>query len=321
MRSGRLYEEVAVSENPSQHDDVAGADDLTRIGGIGSKIAERLYAAGILTYADLASRSADEIIKLLSDVSGLSTARLESWRDQARDLAAADATAAQAAPQIPADAPGNGQRYESFLVRVLLNEDGSIRRTTAQHIRTGAERHWPGLEREALPDFIETAIASATSSATVSTEPPPGQARQAEAAVTRPGEPQAAPEQDTPAETRHARRVSSAVVSVERTPLRAAEPFTMTITIDLADPASRADRLAYNAVVVARPLTGGPKRTVAQSEGLIATTSSTISIDAAGLPPGAYRLDGAVSLREPGGDRPVDLAALAEGLLVQVLPG
>src|SRR5712672_4473475 len=59
----------------------AGADDLTRIGGIGSKIADRLYAAGILTYADLASRSADELSKLLSDVSGLSAGRLDNWRD------------------------------------------------------------------------------------------------------------------------------------------------------------------------------------------------------------------------------------------------
>jgi hypothetical protein len=38
------------------------------------------------------------------------------------------------------------------------------------------------------------------------------------------------------------------------------------------------------------------------------------------LSPGAYRLDGAVSLREPGADRTVDLAGIAEGLLVQVLP-
>ena len=42
---------------------------------------------------------------------------------------------------------------------------------------------------------------------------------------------------------------------------------------------------------------------------------------AAGLSPGAYRLDGAVSLREPGANRAVDLAGMAEGLLVQVLPG
>jgi hypothetical protein len=309
-----------MSHNLGHGGDVAGADDLTRIGGIGSKIAEKLNMAGIRSYADLASRSAEDIVKLLPDVSGLSAARLDSWRDQARELAATTSAMAAEASEIQAGEPSNGQHYESFVIRVLINEDGSIRRTTAQHIRTGAQHHWRGLEREALPDFIETTIASATPSAKTSTEPPPDQVRQAEAAVTRPGEPQPVLEHGASAEARGPHRVSSAVVSVERTPLRAAEPFTMTITIDLADPARHTDRLAYRTVVVARPLTGGPRRTVAQSEGLIATTASTISIDAAGLPPGAYRLDGAVSLREPGSDRPVDLAALAEGLLVQVLP-
>jgi hypothetical protein len=312
---------VTVSYNPGHDDEVAGADDLTRISGIGSKTAEKLNAAGIQTYADLASRSAEDIVKLLSDVTGLSAARLDSWRDQARELAATTSATTAEAPEIPAGAPDNGQHYESFVIRVLLNEDGSIRRTTAEHIRSGARRHWPGLEREALPDFIETAIASATPSAKASAELAPDQARQAEAAVTHPGEPQPAPEHGAPAQVHRAGRASSAVVSVERTSLRAAEPFTMTIAIDLADPASYADRLAYSAVVVARPLTGGPKRTIAQSDGLIAAASPTVSIDAAGLPPGAYRLEGAVSLREPGSDRPVDLAALAEGLLVQVLPG
>ena len=102
--------------------------------------------------------------------------------------------------------------------------------------------------------------------------------------------------------------------------LRAAEPFTMTMTIDLAEPASHADRLVYSAVIVARPMAGGPKLTVAESDGLLATTSPAITIYGAGLPPGAYRLDGAVSLREPGRNQPMHLAALAEGLLVQVLP-
>jgi helix-hairpin-helix protein len=188
-----------VPENPRHHDDdVAGADDLTRIGGIGSKIASRLYAAGILTYADLASRSAHEISKLLPDVPGLSAGRLDSWRDQARELAA---------------------------------------------------------------------------------------------------------------------------LTVEPVMLRAAEPFTMTMTIELPESASHGDRLAYSAVIAARPMAGGPKRTVAESDGLLATASPTITVYGAGLPSGAYRLDGAVSLREPGRDHPVHLAALAEGLLVQVLPG
>ena len=92
------------------------------------------------------------------------------------------------------------------------------------------------------------------------------------------------------------------------------------MTIELAEPASLADRFAYSAVVVAMPLTGGgPKQTVAKSDGLLATKSPTITIGATGLSPGAYRLDGAVSLHEPGTDRSMDLAGIAEGLLVQVL--
>ena len=286
-----------MTDNPSHRDDVAEGDDLTRISGIGSRIAERLYTAGIATYADLASRSADDIAKLLPEVSGLSTARLDGWRDRARELAAVASVAgprAQAVPEDPAEALSNGQHYESFLVRVLLNVDGSVRRVTAQHITTGgAERHWPGLERDALADFITAALS-------VPVPPSSDQARSA------------GPEDHG---------TSSAVLSTECTMLRAAEPFTMTVTIELAAPASRAERLAYSAVIVARPMAGGPKRTLAQAEGLLATALPTVIIDAAGLPPGAYRLDGAVSLREPGSEHPVDLAAIAEGLLVQVLPG
>lgn len=331
-----------MSQNPSQDDALTETDDLTRIGGIGSKIAERLNAAGIWSLTELASRSADDIAKLLPDVTGLSAAKIDGWRDQASQLTAeapADSAAAVAPekaapgsavpetsasmPQIPAGAPRDGQHYESFLIRVLLNADGSIRRTTAQHVRTGEERHWPGLQREALPEFIETAISTSALPATVEQH----QAHQVEvtsetASLEVPlgsGESRPVTMSAVPVQIRRQEPVSSAVLSIKRTVLRAAEPFTMTMTVNMAE-TSHADRFAYSAVIVARPMAGGPKQTVAQADGLLATTSSAIRIDAAGLPPGAYRLDGAVSLREPGSDHPVDLAALAEGLLVQVLP-
>jgi predicted flap endonuclease-1-like 5' DNA nuclease len=316
------YEEVAVPDNPRHHDDVAGADDLTRIGGIGSKIADRLYAAGILTYADLASRSADEISKLLTDVSGLSAGRLDSWRDQARELAAeaAQAAPASSAAEVPHGAASDGQHYESFLVRVLLNEDGSVRRTMAQHIRTGAERHWPGLERQALPEFIETAIGSAAPSSTAAaTESSSDRAQQANATHDAPTAP--VPVHSALAWPGPVGLVSPAALTVEPAMLRAADPFTMTMIIELPELASHGDRLAYSAVIVARPMAGGPKRTVAESDGLLATASPTITVYGAGLPSGAYWLDGAVSLREPGRDHPMHLAVLAEGLPVQVLPG
>jgi helix-hairpin-helix protein len=315
-----------VSGNLRHRDAVTGTDDLTRIEAIGPRRAERLNAAGIRSYAGLASCSRDEIAAVLPDVS---PAKIDAWRDEARQLALASSTrqapgapaapdtlAGPEAPAGPGESAGDGQRYESILVRILLNEDGSVRRVTAQHIRTGAERHWPTLEREALPDFIEAAIAASARPAKPPTEAPAERARNGQAAPARLAEPHRAP-----AGARRAHTESSAVLSVERTPLRAAEPFTLTMAIELAEPASHADRLAYSAVVVAVPLTGGRKQTVAKADGVLATTASTISIAAAGLSPGAYRLDGAVSLREPGANRPVDLAGIAEGLLVQVLPG
>ena len=234
-----------MSGNLGQRDDVTGADDLTRddltrIEGIGRRRAERLNAAGICSYAGLASRSRDEIGAVLPDIG---PAKIDAWRDEARELAHAKAT------RTAGDAPAaNGQ-------------------PTAD---------------------VRSASAGAHAD---------------------------------PAGAQHERPAPSAVLSVGQAPLRAAEPFTLTMAIELAGPVSHADRLAYSAVVVAMPLTGGPKRTVARSDGILATTSSTISIDAAGLSPGVYRLDGAISLREPGAGRPVDLAGIAEGLLVQVLPG
>lgn len=299
-----------MSGDLGQRDDVTGTDDLTRIGGIGPRRAERLKEAGIGTYASLAASSVDDIAKVLPDVG---PAKIDVWRDKARELAPGAPT-----PAVPGPTAGNGQRYESILVRILLNEDGSVRRMTARHVRTGTERHWPTLDHEALPGFIETAIAAPAPSAGAAA--PAGQAGHAGAARPRLEGLRRDEADEARGSAGGVRPASSAVLSVIRTPLRAAEPFTMTMTIELAEPARHADRLAYSAVVVAVPLTGGPKQTVARSDGVLATTSSAISIEAAGLPPGAYRLDGAVSLREPAADRQMDLAGIAEGLLVQVLP-
>lgn len=345
---------MAVAKDPRQSDDIV-SDDLTRITGIGTKTAERLRAGGIRSYAALAAYAPGEIIALLPDFSGLSTARVDGWRSQAQALqAAVPARPSSAAddpdpsPE-PASAPAedtarHGQRYESFLIRILLNEEGSVRRMTAQHIRTGHERHWAELDRAGLPEFIEAAVAAYPAPSA-----PPGPAQPAEQlpGPTRREEvtpaavvplqpallPTAAPSVPTGAGSAagsvtstatlaaatRSHLESSAVLSVEPTGLRAGKPFTVTMNVEFATP--QVVRLAYSAIVVARPLSGGPKRMLAQADGLLAgPLSSSIGIEAAGLPAGIYRLDGAVSLREPGADRPPRAAAMAEGLLLQVVP-
>ena len=211
------------------------------------------------------------------------------------------------APQDEAAADaGDSQHYDSFLVTVLVNEDRSIRSTTIKHPRTGAEHRWGGWKPEALLEFV-----AATRSSDISPQPAkPPLAQRAHV-----GE---------PADVRSPQSVRvapSAGLSAERTILRAAEPFTMTMTLDLAGVSAGIGRLAYSAIVAAKPLGGGPKRTVAQSTGVFATASPEFRIHAEGLPEGVYRLEGAVSLREPGEDHSTEIAGVAEGLTLQVLAG
>jgi hypothetical protein len=82
------------------------------------------------------------------------------------DVSTAGATEAQELaggtempPERGAPAAGNGQHYESFIVRVLLNDDGSIRDTRMEHIGTGGVKRWAGWEHDAMLGFIKEAAA------------------------------------------------------------------------------------------------------------------------------------------------------------------
>ncbi|PIF01126.1 MAG: 50S ribosomal protein L21 [Maribacter sp.] len=58
------------------------ADDLKKVEGIGPKIAETLIAAGISTFAELASTKADKIAEIISDVRGNHVT--DTWPAQAK---------------------------------------------------------------------------------------------------------------------------------------------------------------------------------------------------------------------------------------------
>lgn len=59
-------------------------DDLTRIKGIGLKMAAILRQAGILTYADLAQMELTRLEDILAQERLLSLAKPETWLEQAR---------------------------------------------------------------------------------------------------------------------------------------------------------------------------------------------------------------------------------------------
>ncbi len=61
------------------------SDDLTAIGGIGIATQNRLYRAGIKTYAQLARVSSEDVRAILGKLAG--GAAIEDWIAQAKELA------------------------------------------------------------------------------------------------------------------------------------------------------------------------------------------------------------------------------------------
>lgn len=118
-------------------------DDFRKIAGIGLAIERRLHEAGILTYQDLAARSPEQIAASLADVAGLSSVRIASqdWAGQAGRLAG------PAAPHLPSEP---NQHYASFHIELLLDVDGSVRRTKVHHHQSDKDEAWPGWDEGRL---------------------------------------------------------------------------------------------------------------------------------------------------------------------------
>jgi len=323
-------------------------DDLTRIAGLGQDIARRLDEAGIRTYAELAGCSADEIAKVLPDASPLLWECIDGWRHRAQELAGGTAIR----PERGGPGAGNGQHYESFIVRVLLNDDGSIRDTRMEHIGTGRVKRWADWDHDAMLGFLKEAAAPTAPPALLAApvgpldaeprpEPVPEPVAEPSASsqvrpISQPPVTARAPTTPSPSAQPEASQAAAGPAAADapppgllapivrlrpdRTLLRAAQPFAVTLSLDLTKVAPQSGRLIYSAVIVARQLGGRSGRTLASPRGFLKVADATaVTIDAGGLPPGVYLLEAAVSLRAAGASR-VGAAAMAEGIMLQVLP-
>lgn len=68
----------------------AEPDDLTRIEGVGPKMAEILIAAGVDSYAKLAAMNEDSIVETVRNGGGRKSASMATWAQQAKLAAAGD---------------------------------------------------------------------------------------------------------------------------------------------------------------------------------------------------------------------------------------
>jgi hypothetical protein len=339
---------MPVSQDTVQRVGAPRQDDLTCIAGIGPDIARRLDEAGIRTYAQLADSSFGKIAKALPGAGPLLWRCIDGWRHRAQELAGGTTMP----PERGGPAAGNGQHYESFMVRVLLNHDGSIRDTRMEHIGTGEVKRWAGWEHDAMLGFIKKTAAPAAPPMLLAApvepldaEPQPGSVLESVAETSATSQvrpisqppvtagPPTTPLPSAQPEASQAAAGSAAAdasppglpapvvrLQLDRTLLRAAQPFAVTLSLDLTKVAPQSERLSYSAVILARQLGGRSGRTLASPCGLLKVAgTTTITIDAGGLPPGIYLLEAAVSLRAAGASRG-SVAAMAEGIMLQVLP-
>jgi hypothetical protein len=295
----------------------AGADDLTRIRGIGPAVAHRLNAAGVATYDEIAARSAAELSALVG-LAGLSAEQIakKDWVGQAQALAAERST-------IPGDelfdleplaveaewAPVNRQHYATFMVELLLDEENEVRRTRVAHVQGGAEDSWRGWRAEQLLAFFT-------------------QSAQLQGPVAKP----TLSAQEDPSDIADAgRRAQAHIRGLElvqagevgaRSFLHDDQSFEVQLTLDFGEAAILVKQpLIYSAAIYAKNLRDRSRHTIGQVRDALSHSDSTIvRLEGTRLPLGTYRLEAVVSTRQPDSQAGAadDLTAFWEGGLVQV---
>jgi hypothetical protein len=128
-------------------------DDLKRIKGIGAGVETRLNQAGILSFAQLAASTPEEISGILADMIGMSPQKIndQDWIGQAKQFSAE--VEADEAINIPASS-SDQQHYETFSVKLLVDDDKQVRRTNIVHVQKGEEENWAGWDEQRLIAFV-----------------------------------------------------------------------------------------------------------------------------------------------------------------------
>jgi hypothetical protein len=140
-----------MTKNGSQATEISQtqSDDLKLIHGIGPGIEKRLHAAGILTYAQLAAKTPEQVVSALGNVIGLTTKRVidQEWIEQSRQLAATE-------PPDELTGRESRQHYATFTVELLLDDENHVRRTRAVYIQADKEEAWASWDEARLMAFF-----------------------------------------------------------------------------------------------------------------------------------------------------------------------
>ena len=136
---------------PSENSKMS-ADDFKKINGIGPAIERRLHDSGIQTYAQLASKTPDELFKIFENRAGMSADRInqQDWIGQAQKLVQQKPVTKN---RDSVKAPGNGQHYAAFTIKLLLDKRNNVRSTTIAQVGKDQQK-WAGWDEEKIISFI-----------------------------------------------------------------------------------------------------------------------------------------------------------------------
>ena len=78
---------AAKAEAPKKAAEAAGADDLTKLSGVGPALEKKLHAAGVTSFEQIANWTADDIAEMDEKLSFKGRIERDGWVEQAKELA------------------------------------------------------------------------------------------------------------------------------------------------------------------------------------------------------------------------------------------
>jgi len=281
-----------MANNESQASEVTltQSDDFKLIHGIGPGIENRLFKAGINSYAQLSALSPDEIVYAVGTLIGMSVDRVikQDWIGQARQL---QLQCEQALAELPSDPfPFESQHYATFNLELLLGKENKVRRTRIMHIQNEVEEIWAGWDETRALGFIVTHAELRL---------PEEETAQVRAGLIE----TSLPESQQPMLAGIPRlKELVAIPSAEDGPrslLSESQPFRVRMTLDLSEVSSPKDTpLEYSTTIYAKKLGQSERMPVGKANGsFMPEEKVTISVEKASLREGVYRLEAEVAFK------------------------
>jgi hypothetical protein len=289
-------------------------DDLKSISGIGPGLESRLNAAGIYTYAQLASCTPEYLTKLFSGLTGMSLQAIQ----KKNLIGQASHKVSEAREPVSYEGPMNveeQQHYATFVTTLLLNNDHFVRQTRVNYVQGENDISWPGWNPDRLVDFIQDNARLTMAKPQEPHTPARFVASNAGKAVS--------------SESKLSGTVQVGKVSIwpkdsaqSQALFLAGAPYRITLGLDLSDfSITEKEKIGYLATVYASKLGSNVQLVIGEIQGELHPTPQVIlNIEGRQIPHGDYRLSTYVVMYPAGKDqRDVHrLSAWTEGSLLQV---